>query len=95
MIGELLSCLDRGGMTLAEIAKKMKIDREELHSRVHTLERAGYLEETSVKSKDCESRCVNCPISATCHDDSSEPRYLTLTSKGKAYLSKHQGKSIK
>ena len=86
MIAELLEYLHRGGMTLAQIAKEMEIDRDELHERVHMLERSGYLEEVSTAGKDCGSRCYNCPIATTCHDDPSTPRYLLLTRKGKDFL---------
>jgi hypothetical protein len=86
MMAELLRYIHTGGRTLAQIAREMGIERDELHSRVHMLERSGYIKETSTASIDCTSRCGNCPVASTCHDEGSHPNYLVLTEKGLKYL---------
>ncbi len=89
MMAKLLKYIQTGGKTLSQIAGEMGLEREELHSRVHMLERSGYIKETSIASTDCGSRCSNCPVASTCHDDGSHPNYLVLTDKGKRYLQGH------
>lgn len=86
MMREILLYIEKGKMTLSQIAREMGLEREELHSRVHMLERSGYIEEASLAGKECDEKCTSCPVSSYCHDDSTNPRYLTLTEKGRRYL---------
>ncbi len=90
MMAEILLYIKNGGMTLSQIARELRVERDELHSRVHMLERSGYIKETSTASSDCTSRCINCPVATTCHDEGSHPNYLVLTEKGNRYLKAHE-----
>ena len=83
MIKEILKLIALGGITLAEMAQRLKIGVEELKMRLEMMERMGYVE----SPKEADGECAFCHTKCSACDYRPEGATYRITEKGFRCLS--------
>ncbi|MBN2065745.1 MAG: hypothetical protein JW771_02935 [Candidatus Thermoplasmatota archaeon] len=92
MIKQILILLSQGNHTIAEIAQRANLSKEDLLNRFEMMEWMGYLQKSNItaskgRTHEPGKMCAFCPVAREClNHDITVPTYH-LTEKGKRIIS--------
>jgi len=83
---ELLELISKGGVSVAEMAARVGVDRGVLLDRLSDLEKMGYLKRLELGTGCGTKGCGSCPMRKSCDGSPSAPIIFALSEKGKRAL---------